>query len=170
MNELIHNFGIDWKLLLAQAVNFFILLFLLKKFAYRPLLEIMKKRRLEIEQGLEFSEKARVELRNIGVAREVELKKARGEALAIISTAEDSGKQRKGEIVQEAQRKVEGVVADAKRLIEEEKAKMGEMVVKDARILIQQGLEKVLGKMLPEEKNQPLIEEALRESKTLPRK
>ena len=38
MSELLHNFGINGKMLLVQAVNFFILLALLSKFAYRPIL------------------------------------------------------------------------------------------------------------------------------------
>ena len=52
MAELAEQLGLDWKLLLSQAVNFLLLLFLLRKFAYLPLLKILKERRARIEEGL----------------------------------------------------------------------------------------------------------------------
>ena len=170
MEELIRNFGIDWKLLLAQAVNFFILLFLLKKFAYQPLFDLMRRRREEIESGLRFAEKAKEELAAIAQTREKELQKARSEALNVVTQAEELGKSKRDELVREAHKKVEGVVSGARRLIEEEKAKMGEVVAKDARVLIQRGLEKVIGVMPSEEKNTSLIDSALRELRTVSRK
>ena len=117
MSELLTNFGIDLRLLLAQAVNFFILLFVLWKFAYRPILRILKTRKREIEKGLEFTKKAKEELQKTEEVREETLKKARVEALGIVASAEDLGKQRKEEMVREAHKKVESVVADGKRAL-----------------------------------------------------
>ncbi len=165
MDELIRNFGIDLRLLLAQAVNFFILLFVLWRFAYGPILKTLKARRREIEKGLEFTKKAEEELKRTNELREETLRKARGEALSIVSQAENLGKERKGEMVREANKKVESVVADAKRAIEEEKAKMGEVVHKNAREFLKSGIIKILGKMPAGERDQHLIEEALKELK-----
>ncbi len=165
MEELIKNFGIDVRLLLAQAVNFFILLFILWKFAFGPILRILKTRRREIEKGLEFTKKAEEELIRTNELREKTLQKARGEALGIVSQAETLGKERKEEMVKEANKKVESVVADAKRAIEEEKAKMGEVVYENSRDLVKSGIAKVLGRMPAGERDQHLIEEALKELK-----
>ena len=98
MSELIRHFGIDWKLLLAQAVNFLILLVVLKKFAYGPILKILKKRKDEIEKGLKFTKEAGERLEQIGEEKEAVLKEARGEALGIVSQAENTAKIRKDEI------------------------------------------------------------------------
>ena len=165
MDELIRHFGIDIRLLLAQAVNFFILLFVLWKFAYGPILRTLKMRRREIEKGLEFTKKAEEELKRTNELREETLKIARGEALGIVSEAESLGKKRKEEMVREANKKVESVVADAKRAIEEEKSKMGETVYKNAQELVKSSIVKVLGKMPAGERDQHLIEEALKELK-----
>lgn len=166
MGELIHQFGIDWKLLLAQAVNFFILLAVLRKFAYKPILGMLEKRRKDIEKGVTYTKEAEAKLREIGVLKEETLKKAQHDALAIVTGAEETGKKRKNEIIEEANRKVEGVVVDARRLIEEEKAKMGDEVYKSAQNLIRSGIEKVIKELPAGERDKKLIEEALRELKS----
>ncbi len=54
--ELLQTLGIDVKLLLAQIVNFAILLFVLWKVAYKPLLTLMKERSQRIEKSLDDAE------------------------------------------------------------------------------------------------------------------
>ncbi len=165
MSELIRNFGIDWKLLLAQAVNFLILLWILKRFAYRPILNVLKKRREDIEKGLRYTEEAEEKLKHIVEERESILKEARGEAIAIVSEAEVQAKLRKDEISAEAVKKAEAVVREAKRHIEEEKAKMGEEVYKGAGDLVRLAVARVLGKMTAEERDKNLVAEALEQLK-----
>ncbi|MBI4084925.1 MAG: F0F1 ATP synthase subunit B [Candidatus Liptonbacteria bacterium] len=167
MSELIHNFGIDWKLLLAQVVNFGILLFLLRRFAYRPILAILRKRREGIEHGLRMSEEAERRLASVDIMKEEVLHGAKEEALTIVSAAHDTAKKRKDEMMYEAQMKAEGVVQEAKRVIEKEKAKMGEVVYMNARELITHALAKVLKKMPQESRDTLLIEEALRELRAI---
>lgn len=162
MSELIKHFGIDWRLLLAQAVNFLILLYVLKRFAYKPILEMLRKRRLEIEKGLEFTESAKEKLKHIEKEQEEKLNEARNEALQIMTSAEDAAKKRKQEILDEANIKVEGVIAEARRLIEEEKSKTNEEVYRNAGDLVKLGIERVLGKLPPEVRDGHLIKEALR--------
>lgn len=167
LSELIQHFGIDWKLLLAQAINFFVLLFILRKFAYQPIFAMLNKRRREIEKGLEYTQKAEAELHRIDEKREETLKEARGEALVIVTEAEAIAKNKKEEIVADANRKVEGIVADAKRAIEEQKAKLGEEAYRNAQDLVRTGIEKVLGKMPAGERDKHLIQEALGELKNI---
>lgn len=167
MEELIKNFGIDWKLLIAQAVNFFILLFLLKKFAYGPVLKILRKRRGEIEEGLRASKEAKERLERAEELKEETLQKARGEAFTIVGQAEKTAKTRQEEIIQGGHKKAENLVVEAKKVIEEEKAKIGEEVYENAEALIKLGLEKVLGRMPVKERDEILIQEALRELKAI---
>lgn len=167
MDELIKHFGIDWKLLLAQAVNFLILLVVLKKFAYGPILKVLKKRKDEIERGLKFTKEAGERLEQIEEEKEAVLKEARGEALGIVSQAENMAKIRKDEIVGEAAKKSGAVVAEAKRVIAEEKAKMGEEVYESAGELVRLAVAKVLGKMPAKDRDSVLVQEALGELKNV---
>lgn len=167
MSEFITNFGIDWRLLLAQVVNFFLLLFLLKKFAYKPILAMLAKRRQEIEKGFELRREAEETLKRADELRAATLQQARTDSLAMVNEAEQAGKKRQEEIVAEAAKKSEQIIRDAKRIIMQEKAIMGEEVYATAHELIKQGLVKVLGKIPHEERDRQLIRDALAELKTI---
>src|SRR3989344_3971688 len=59
---LLEQLGINWKLLLSQAVNFFILLMILRFFVYKPLLAVIKKRNEKIKLGLEKADEASIRI------------------------------------------------------------------------------------------------------------
>lgn len=165
MTDLLHNFGIDVKLIALQAVNFFILLFLLTKFAYRPILKTLNKRKEEIRKGLLFTKQAEEKIRSIEELREETLEVAREEALKLVTRAEAEGIKRKEEIIAAAQKKVEDVVTDAKRLIQEERARSEENMRREAEMVVALAVERVIGKLPAEAKNDLLIKEALSELK-----
>ena len=54
--EILENFGVNPVLLAAQIVNFIIVLFILKKFLYKPILDLLKKRQFTIKEGLKQAE------------------------------------------------------------------------------------------------------------------
>jgi len=60
--ELIENFGLNPILLGAQIVNFLIILFILKKFLYKPILTTLEKRKATIKEGLDKTEEVRIRL------------------------------------------------------------------------------------------------------------
>lgn len=167
MAEFITHFGIDWRLFLAQMVNFFLLLFLLKKFAYKPILAMLARRRQEIEKGLELRREAEDTLKRADELREQTLQQARTDSLAMVNEAEQAGKKRQEEIVAEAAKKGEALIHDAKRIIAQEKAIMGEEVYEQAHELIRKGMIQVLGNMPYEERDRRLIRDALVELKTV---
>ena len=162
MDELVRNFGIDWKLLLAQAVNFGVLLAVLWKFAYRPILKVLRSRREEIERGIRDTEAAAEKLAHVGTLQEEKLQEARQEALTIINRAEASARVQKDKMMAEAGKKGETLIAEAKRAIAEEKAKLSEELEREARELIRDGVARVLAKMPPQERDRELIDEAVR--------
>ncbi len=166
MSELLHNFGVDWRLLIAQAVNFFVLLAVLWKFAYQPILGIFRKRRADIAQGLADAREAGEHLARVEKIGEGKLNAARQDALGIVNQAESLGKQRREEILAEAAHKGEMVLADAKRAAGEEQAKAEELFFANAEELMREGIAKVLGRQTPEARDRELIRQALTELKT----
>ncbi len=117
--EIIKGFGLDPVLLGAQIINFLIILFILKRFAYKPVLEILKKREDSIKEGLKQAEEG---------------KKILNEALE---------KERK--ILQEANRRTEKIIEDAKnqsiengKEVLENTKKQAESMMKTAREQIMQ--------------------------------
>ena len=94
MSELVNQLGIDWKLLLAQGVNFVILLFVLTKFVYKPLMKMVEARRQKIELGVKGGEKAeqiikQAEQEKVGIIQEADV-----QAVAIISEAEQNAQKK----------------------------------------------------------------------------
>src|SRR3989338_5502331 len=81
---IIGQLGIDWKLFLSQAFNFFILLLILRAFVYKPLLIVIKKRNEKIKEGLEKAEAADVRLKEVDVIAKGKLKQADQESISII--------------------------------------------------------------------------------------
>lgn len=166
MAELLKNFGIDWRLLLAQAVNFFVLLWVLKKFAYAPIIKALKKRKEEIQKGINFTKEAEEKLKNSEAVGQETIKKAHLDGLAIVTSAEKAAKAEQQKIIAQARIQSEAVLHDAKNIIEEEKAKMNQQVYKNAKELIREGVVNVLKQIPPTERDKNLIDAALNELKS----
>ena len=75
--------------ILAQMLNFFILVWLLARFAYKPLLAMMTERKERIAKDLEAAEKARVEAEGFKADYAAQIAKARQEAQQIVEKAVD---------------------------------------------------------------------------------
>ncbi len=120
MSQLLSNFGVDWKLLLAQVVNFAILFYVLKRFAYGPLLDMLSRRRDIIKKGLEDADASGQELQNVtreAASMRTEAKKeahallvtAHGEAQDIVEAAKQAAAIKKEEILHSAQKDIEDI-------------------------------------------------------------
>lgn len=163
MSEFIHHFGIDWRLLIAQIINFGVLFFLLKKFAYGPILAVLRERRRKIEEGLELRRQAQRTLHSTEQLREEVLTSARHDAVEIVHQAESTAENRHEEIIQEAHKKVEHIISDARRVIEGEKQKMNKEVIDEAEAFVRTAIERIIGNMPPAQRDKVLIREALTE-------
>ncbi|MDO8536994.1 MAG: ATP synthase F0 subunit B [bacterium] len=124
MDSLLHNLGLDWKLLLSQAINFFILLLILRFLVYKPLLEILAQRRKKIERGLEEADEAERRLGEITLIQKEKIKEAEGQALGIMRSAEEQAKKEEKRMLAEAAEKEKQILkfAEAKAQGEREAA------------------------------------------------
>src|ERR1700722_18214085 len=87
MGETLTKLGIYWPKLIAQTINFGIVLFVLWKFAYRPVLAMLQQRRDKIAESMANAEKIKTELAQTEVAREEILSKANTQANKLIEEA-----------------------------------------------------------------------------------
>ncbi|MCC2630834.1 MAG: atpF [Candidatus Paceibacter sp.] len=163
MEEFIRQFGIDWKLLIAQVVNFLILLYLLKRFAYGPIIHMLNIRRKKIEDGMKAASAAERQLQEAERTRNEIIVKAESESLTIVSKAADTAKDQAQSIIETAEGKSERIIAASQKKLEEDRLKLEEEVTQEAEKLIKKGLAVTLGKMDPSERDEVLIKEALRE-------
>lgn len=114
--------------LIAQAINFLFLLWFLKKFAYKPLLEMMENRKNKIASDLDGAKAAKEEAEAAKAEAINALAVARQEAQAIIDTARKNAVAAQEKIMADAKAEQEKMIAEAKDTIALEKAKLMEDV------------------------------------------
>ncbi|MFA6511549.1 MAG: F0F1 ATP synthase subunit B [Patescibacteria group bacterium] len=159
--ELIEQLGLDWRLLLAQIVNFFILLLILKKFAYGPILEALHKRKDRIVQAEKNAEQVEKNLAQSQQQREQLLAETRTEAQALIVKATEQGKKLQEEMTAQARKDVEKIVSDAHEQINAARDQMLAQAREEISALVIACASKVLEHEVDEKENAKLIEHTL---------
>jgi F-type H+-transporting ATPase subunit b len=162
MEELVKTFHIDIKLILAQIVNFAIVLFVLYKFAYKPILKAMNERSGKIEKGLKDAEDAQKKLSEMTQKEKDVLAEAKKEAQNILKAAEETANKNKGEIITEAKVQSEKIMADAEKKIEEERKKMISEIKAEVAELVVTATGKIIDEKLDGNKDKELIEKAIK--------
>ncbi len=153
----------DPGLFLWTILTFLVLLVLLAKFAWKPLLALLDRREEMIRQSLDDAEKAKHELQRLQQESKEILSKARVEAQSILAKSRSEAEKLKGEIRQEAKVQADSILRDAEKQIqvETEKAIAGiKNEVVDLSLLV---ASKLIKKNLSKEDNQSLIEESLKQ-------
>lgn len=113
MEELITTFGIDWKLIIAQAVNFGVLFVALWVLLYKPVMKTLDERAKKIAQGVEDAEQASLKLASADAQASQVVAVADQKATDIVSHARTSANEEKVRIVKEAEERAARVAADA---------------------------------------------------------
>jgi len=142
--ELLSKLGIDWKLLLAQVVNFGILLGVLTAFVYRPLLDLLDARRERIAKAMEDAGRIEGQKKEMEQIRIKELQKIDQEAGAFLERAKEQAEKIKADILQVASKEAEGLLAKGKQQLEGERARvMGEVQMILTKVILEM-TEKIL--------------------------
>ncbi len=106
--------GIEPRLLVAQVVNFLIIMVVLTKLLYKPILAVLEKRKREIEEGLVLGEKLRNEEEKLKEKKAKVLEEARREARTILEEAKKQGQEVEKEIIAQAHREAGEVIEKGK--------------------------------------------------------
>ncbi len=121
MNSLIEVFHIDWKLLIAQAVNFTVVFLALYFLILKPLFKTMKERTGKIEKGLKDSEQFEKGLSELQEKRGYILSEAQKEADLEVENAKKMAEEKQKKIINDAESKAQELTLMAKAEGEVEK-------------------------------------------------
>lgn len=113
MNQLFAAFGIDWRLLIIQGINFAVLLSALTYFLYRPITKMIDDRRAKIAEGVRMAEAAESRLAEAKTEGEGLVGAAAREAEAIVATARESAEVKGSEVLHAAEARAESVMKEA---------------------------------------------------------
>lgn len=124
MDQLLHAFGIDGKLLVAQIVNFGILFAGLSYLLYKPVMKTLDTRRTLIKEGVEAAQANMAERETVKQEAHDIVRGAEQEAEGIVGSAREAATSERGRIVKEAEQRATTIEEDAQARAREDAAKM----------------------------------------------
>lgn len=161
--EILKQFGINPLLLAAQVVNFFLLLFILKKFLYKPILKVLEERKKKIEESLKNAEEIEKRLLEIGQLQEKEIQKATKIGEQIIKDATDSANQIYEETKVNAQKLSDKLVKQTKLQLQQQNQEFEDSIRKHVAGLVFTIVQKVTGKVLTKQDKMRIAGESIKE-------
>jgi F-type H+-transporting ATPase subunit b len=163
MDSLISTFHLDWKLMVAQAINFGIVILVLYFFALKPLKKMMDERGATIEGGLNNAKKQEELLKNAQAEYEAMIAKANSDASLKMKEAKNDAEAKAAQMMEKAQADVAAVIAAGKVQLEAEKATMMQEAKKELTALVVSATEKVLGGVVTEKIDAKIVEESIKQ-------
>ena len=160
MSELLHQLGIDWRLFLSQAVNFLILLGVLRYFAYGPLVTLLKDRRARIEEGLVKADEADRRLHEVDEVMKLKMREAEQEALKMMHEVETKAKAKEAEMLEAAKKKEEAMIHEGELIIEAKAEETKKKIEAEAVHLVKAAIAKTV-EMKPEAIDEALVGRAI---------
>lgn len=142
--ELLSKLGIDGSLLLAQIVNFGLLLAVLTYFIYKPLLTLLDTRRTRIAKAMEHATQAERQAKELEAHRAAELRRIDQECGAFLEKVRQQAERMKAEILDSAKKEADQVMDRARRQLEDERARVFAEVQDTVATLITRMTEKIL--------------------------
>lgn len=153
----------DPGLYIWTIATFLILLWLLAKFAWRPLLEALERRQDQIRKSLDDAQKAKQELEKLHVESQRILAAARTDAEQILSSTRSDANRFREELKQKAQVEAAGIVKNAEKQIELETARALQQIRNEAVDISVAIASKLLARNVSKEDNERLIEETFKQ-------
>ncbi|MBI3332159.1 F0F1 ATP synthase subunit B [Candidatus Peregrinibacteria bacterium] len=122
--ELLAKLGIDWSLLVAQVVNFLILIGVLSFFVYKPLLHVLDARRERIAKAMEHANKVEQQAKELEAQRTTTLRKVDQEAGAMLEKSKQQAERMKQEILESAKREADQMLEKARKQLDDERVRV----------------------------------------------
>jgi F-type H+-transporting ATPase subunit b len=158
--------GLSLSAFIIQLVTFLFVFLLLKRFAFKPIINMLEKRRQTIEEGVKLGlelekEKQKVEEEGAKVIRE-----ARHNADRIIADTHKEAREIIREAEKSAKKRTDIMIADAEARIHEETERARRGLEKDIVGLVSEATEAVVHEKVDAKKDQKIIDEAIKQRKS----
>ncbi len=157
-------FGLNWKLFLAQLINFAIILFVLWKWVFGPVTSGLTKRTQKIEDSLAEAERIMKDRSDFDSWKKSEIAQARVEASGIITKAKQEAEAVKNDSMAQTKADQTALVEQTRRQLEQEK----QLIITEAKVeiadLVVTATETILKEKINSAKDKELIKEALKQA------
>lgn len=158
--------GVNWKLLVEQAIAFLILVWVLAKFVYPTLIKSIDDRRSAIEAGLKEAKQSQEALEKAEAKVAQLLEQARADADEVIARSHKEAAVMVADAETKAKTRAEQIVADARNQLAAEVSKARQELKNETIKLVAAATEHVIGEKLDERKDASLIKAGLEKERT----
>jgi F-type H+-transporting ATPase subunit b len=159
IEQIARTFGVDWPHLIAQMISFSILCFLLQRFAYKPVLQMLGDRRQLIAQSLDNADKVKAELARTETQRHEVMVQANGRATQFIEEARAAADRLLKQETKKATASAEEIIVKARQATVQDHARMLAELKQEVGRLVVETTSAVTGKILTSEDQRRLAEE-----------
>lgn len=159
--EIISTLGIDVKLILAQVVAFFMLFFIMKKLIYKPVLNLLEKRRSMVEKSVHDAQKIEERLTALEEERKKILSDASNNAIEVMEKAKKEAGEEHQKAMATAKKEISTLAERYRSQLKAEKDQMFDELKADVANLIVASCEKILRKEFDKE-DQKRLESAIK--------
>ncbi|HTY86231.1 MAG TPA: F0F1 ATP synthase subunit B [Candidatus Acidoferrum sp.] len=159
MAETLQSMGIQWPKLIAQAINFGIVLFVLWRWAYRPVFAMLDARREKIAEAMANADQIKADLAKTEAERREILAKAGDQANQMIEEARAAAARVREQETQKAVAAAEQILVKAREAAVQDHNRMLQELKREVGRLVVQTTATVTGKVLTPEDQRRLAEE-----------
>jgi len=159
--EIASKFGLNWPFFIAQLINFFLVIFVLKKFAFGPIQAMLEQRRQRIADGEDKLKRIEKQLADSEATTAAAIEEANAKAQALINEAKESASTFTEKKAQEAIASAQGILAKAEEQAKSDRVAMQADLKKEFGRLVAATTAGITGKILTEDDQKRINEEAL---------
>lgn len=164
MDKAVEALGLNLPQMIAQIVNFFVLLFILRAVAYKPILKMLDERKQKIAEGLNAAEIARAEAASAQANIQAQLDAARRDGQEIVANAQNISTRIQADAREQSAKDREASLERARVEIQQERDRaIADLRGEFADITVR-AAEKVINQSLDRQAHQRVIDETLAES------
>ncbi|MBT3419156.1 MAG: F0F1 ATP synthase subunit B [Candidatus Magasanikbacteria bacterium] len=149
--------GFEWQMALFNLINFLILFWILKRYAFGPVMKVLKQRHKEVSDSVENIQKAKTELQMSQQKSQQLIDEAKVEANGVVEAAHEHAKKLSGTMKEKAKEEIELLISQAKKNIDIDKEEMREDLRKETAQLVVAAVEKVIGEKFDKKKDEAFI-------------
>ncbi len=155
--------GVDGQAFVIQLITFLLAFLVLKKWAFKPIIDVLNRRRETIDKGVKLGEQ--MQKRQVELEKEIDKKlhEARAKADGIITESQDAARHSAQEIEEKARSKADMIVREAKESIEQDTKRARKKLESELAELISEATEAIIEEKVDAKKDARLIDKAIKE-------
>ncbi len=161
--SLVSTLGLNWKLFLAQLINFGIIFYILNRFVFKPISLKLAERSQKIEQALKDAEDVEKQKTEFELWKAEEVKQARQKASEILTKAEQDALTAKDMVLKKTKEEQDKYISQARAQIESDQKQSLAEIKSEVADMVTMATEKVLKKKLDDKHDIELIKKTVEE-------